>query len=567
MATPSSPSLTLLQDEINRRISRLVNTDLRILCREEKLTVSGKKADLLDRIRAKAQTLVSQGDLNALSLLRFRSEHPQHAVRNIAPPPIPSYSNSNSHSDRYAPHTTFSTPTHTTTMVGPRQNMTFKPSAFYTQQRVLGQFVLAVCQNHRNVMTHSITLSTSDANRMLSDQTCRVLLYGAPKNSSQPADIAFPQQLELKVNEHEIKANTRGIKGKAGSTKPVDITAFLKKRPDGQGSLNNKITVTYALTEKPFQMIVYLVEKATIDSLKAQVQLRAISKDRVLKEMRSKAEDPDLVATSFVMSLKDPVSFQRIQIPCRGSLCHHTRCFDLGTYLEMQEQAPQWDCPICSKQAAFSDLAVDLYVKEILDTSKSSESVTIEPDGRWADEVAGKSNRNSSNQEKATMYDDDDSDDDLVEIPGPRSNLVKAESPYTPLSLDRTPVPDPIQSNRPSKRKSEVIDLTISDDDDDEPIAKRRQFANPSGSRMSLPYQQVPSSIHRNPPSISSYEPLSFSFTNSNLPRTTGLPNQSSLNPMAPDFQRPTLAQNYHRTSPWQPNNNTGSNSYPNGRY
>jgi E3 SUMO-protein ligase PIAS1 len=59
------------------------------------------------------------------------------------------------------------------------------------------------------------------------------------------------------------------------------------------------------------------------------------------------------------MSLKDAASQVRIQLPCRGMNCTHFKCFDATTYLQMQEQAPLWTCPICDKPAPFGSLAVD----------------------------------------------------------------------------------------------------------------------------------------------------------------------------------------------------------------
>src|ERR1700712_3250838 len=72
-----------------------------------------------------------------------------------------------------------------------------------------------------------------------------------------------------------------------------------------------------------------------------------------------KASDPDVVATSSVMSLKDPVSYTRIAVPCRSTICTHNQCFDASSFLQLQEQAPTWTCPICNKVVAFEGLAVD----------------------------------------------------------------------------------------------------------------------------------------------------------------------------------------------------------------
>ncbi|KIW21781.1 uncharacterized protein PV07_12791 [Cladophialophora immunda] len=112
---------------------------------------------------------------------------------------------------------------------------------------------------------------------------------------------------------------------------------------------------------------------------------RAIPRDQVIQEMRRKAEDPDeVVATSMVLSLKDPVGHTRITTPCRGICCVHLQCFDAALYLQLQKQAPTWTCPICNKAAGWEQLALDQFVNDILNqTPKSVEAVTVPVDGRW----------------------------------------------------------------------------------------------------------------------------------------------------------------------------------------
>jgi len=60
-------------------------------------------------------------------------------------------------------------------------------------------------------------------------------------------DIAFPHQCEIKVNGGELKANIRGLKGKPGSTRPVDITHLLRLKPS---TYSNRLEFMYALTSK-----------------------------------------------------------------------------------------------------------------------------------------------------------------------------------------------------------------------------------------------------------------------------------------------------------------------------
>jgi hypothetical protein len=100
---------------------------------------------------------------------------------------------------------------------------------------------------HRNTVTIAIRISENPNLAILAnDKSHRVMLFCATDNNSvQP--IAFPHQSEFKVNGGEIKANLRGLKGKPGTTRPVDVTDSLRLRP---ANYHNSIEFTYALTDK-----------------------------------------------------------------------------------------------------------------------------------------------------------------------------------------------------------------------------------------------------------------------------------------------------------------------------
>ena len=81
-----------------------------------------------------------------------------------------------------------------------------------------------------------------------------------------------------------------------------------------------------------------------------------------LTAVASKNSEPDIEATSQKLSLKCPITYMRLGLPCRATTCTHIQCFDAASYLQLQEQGPQWICPICEKPAPFESLAVDEYV-------------------------------------------------------------------------------------------------------------------------------------------------------------------------------------------------------------
>lgn len=53
------------------------------------------------------------------------------------------------------------------------------------------------------------------------------------------------------------------------------------------------------------------------------------------------------------------LSYARIEIPIRSVHCQHIACFDAVTWFEMNEQTPQWMCPICNKSLKVEDMLVD----------------------------------------------------------------------------------------------------------------------------------------------------------------------------------------------------------------
>jgi E3 SUMO-protein ligase PIAS1 len=75
-------------------------------------------------------------------------------------------------------------------------------------------------------------------------------------------DIAFPHQVDLRVNLDDVKANLRGLKNKAGTTRPADITSWLRKIP----KYSNEIRLTYALTHKVGIFLLICVQDSRFSS-------------------------------------------------------------------------------------------------------------------------------------------------------------------------------------------------------------------------------------------------------------------------------------------------------------
>ena len=366
----------------------------------------------------------------------------------------------------------------------------------------------------RDQVDCKIVLRADIADRLVKDSTTRVMIYCAsdPLSPFSKTDISFPYQVEIKVNMDEVKANLRGLKNKPGSTRPADITDLLRKR----GGYENTMTVTYALTTKRFYLVVNVVRLHPVEELVAKLKSgKGISKEQVIREMVSKVQDSDIEATSSTMSLKCPISTLRIDVPCRSTICGHNQCFDASSFLQLQEQAPTWTCPVCYKIVNFEALTIDKYVDEILRrTPKSVDQVIIEPTGEWSQT----SDIDSSSRPNGNHASSDD--EDLVEIKDmPRVAAVKSEATgsfmRTPPTSSReqsasSAAPPSTGDKRP---RGQVIDLTFSSDEDDPPPrAPKRQSANPSSTTLS----SFPSSenFRSRPNGINAGDPK---FTQTNL--------------------------------------------------
>ncbi|KAL7789829.1 PINIT domain-containing protein [Trichoderma ceciliae] len=370
----------------------------------------------------------------------------------------------------------------------------FKPSPFYlVESAVSGLRTCEAMAQHRNSITIPLRLSDHPIlQRCNDDKSYRIMVFCAGDDAGVQ-DVAFPHQSELRVNGDEIKANLRGLKNKPGSTRPVDITNSLRLR----SNYMNNIEFTYALTSKKFYLIINLCKSTSVTDLVATISSRRkISEESVISELNKTAQDPDVVATSQVLSLKCPLSYMRLEVPCRSLSCTHLQCFDATSYLQLQEQGPQWLCPICNKSAPFDQLAVDGYVKVILEkTSKSLETVTIEPNGKWSSKPPKKE---SSSRPNGAALEDDDDDDEVSEIiiGGRRLETPKNLTPYTDTTgsggRDGSSAAAPRVGSHSAKRPAPaVIDLTLSSDDE-EPIQRpsKRQHTGASSYRgsSSLPF-------------------------------------------------------------------------------
>ncbi|KAF9964649.1 SUMO ligase siz1 [Mortierella alpina] len=269
--------------------------------------------------------------------------------------------------------------------------------------------------------------------------------------SSSQTLMEFPHVCEIKVNGKVLEANLRGMKNKPGTVSPANITKLCKLEPADY----NKVEFIYANSTKRYYASMHLVKKISVESIVAEIERgKFLSKEKMLQLIEDRNKDDDIMATSSTLSLKCPLGFQRITVPCRSSYCHHLQCFDAYTFFNLNEQTPTWTCPVCSRiMHSWEEIVVDGYFKDILNvTPKSLENITVQADGTWElpsatpplDQPAAPSPKKqkaaSTGGDSVFVIDEDESEDEGSTTPPP--------------------------AGKPTKPTVEVIDL-ISDSEDE----------------------------------------------------------------------------------------------------
>ena len=330
------------------------------------------------------------------------------------------------------------------------------------------------------------------------------LMSGDTAAYGRPLLMEFPSPAELSVNGQRLTTNLKGMKNKPGTVPPVDLTTKISLVP----RLANRIDLAYSsgTDHKKFQMQVVLLQTSSVDELIERVKNgKRFTKESVLQKLR-KPDDDDIELASYDMSLKDPLSYMRITVPCRTTFCKHQQCFDARSFLTINEQTPQWTCPICHLQVQNLDaLAVDGYFEDILaSVGPDVDAVLVDPQGNWriAGEENGTAEVKEEQREPAMVLDLDETEDE-------DDTAAKTITPTV------SSIPSRLQTESrpatPSKRKAMpvCIDLTEDSDEDDIPLKKIKQSDSMELQTPRLPEQpSVPTSAHayldKRPPRLAS---------------------------------------------------------------
>ncbi|XP_077239513.1 E3 SUMO-protein ligase SIZ1-like isoform X2 [Tasmannia lanceolata] len=208
--------------------------------------------------------------------------------------------------------------------------------------------------------------------------------------------MQWPQYAELQVNAVPVRTTNRpgsqllGINGRDDS--PA-ITTFSREGI-------NKIFLSGCDT-RVFCLGVRLVKRRTVQQV-----LNLIPKEtdgecfeealaRVCRcigggtaaENADSDSDLEVVADSVTVNLRCPMSGSRMKVAGRFKPCVHMGCFDLETFLELNQRSRKWQCPICLKNYSLESIIIDPFFNRIttkmLDCGEDVNEIDVKPDGSW----------------------------------------------------------------------------------------------------------------------------------------------------------------------------------------
>ncbi|XP_037947412.1 E3 SUMO-protein ligase PIAS2 isoform X2 [Teleopsis dalmanni] len=362
-------------------------------------------------------------------------------------------------------------------------DISFKKLAFYEELAILIQPSSLLPRNAQRIqeMPFYFTLTPAQATDIATNRDIRnankaeynvqVQLRFCMLETSCPQEDCFPPNVSVKVNNkvcqlpNVIPTNRPNVEPKR-PPRPVNITPNVKLSP----MVTNTITIQWCPDyTRGYCIAVYIVRKLSSVQLLNRMKTKGVKPAdytrALIKEKLTEDADCEIATTMLKVSLICPLGKMKMSIPCRASTCSHLQCFDASLYLQMNERKPTWNCPVCDKPAIFDSLVIDGYFQEVLASSllqSEDTEIQLHKDGSW-------STHNLRNETQ--VLDTPAKTKEKVEIISDDIELITTEDVKS-VNINITSA---VSSDQPtSTTNNETVDLTLSDSDDDLPLAKRR---------------------------------------------------------------------------------------------
>ncbi|KAI5083375.1 hypothetical protein GOP47_0003118 [Adiantum capillus-veneris] len=214
----------------------------------------------------------------------------------------------------------------------------------------------------------------------------------------------WPLHSELRINGYPIRATNR----------PTHQSLGINGRDDGVGISDlvregsNSISMS-ADDGKPFCIGVRIIQRLSVEQVLSRIpgEVDGESFDTALARVRrcigggngqidngnDSDSDLEVISECVFVNLRCPMSGSRMKMAGRFKHCVHMGCFDLHTFVELNQRTRKWQCPICLTNYSLDELIIDPFLTRIVKAMKSYGEDVVEvemkPDGHWRPKVEG----------------------------------------------------------------------------------------------------------------------------------------------------------------------------------
>ncbi|GBG69607.1 hypothetical protein CBR_g4437 [Chara braunii] len=231
-------------------------------------------------------------------------------------------------------------------------------------------------------------------------------------NDAVPFRLHWPAYTDLQINGTQVRVTNRPGQQKLGQNGRDDFARVTDLVKEGM----NQFSIS-AYDDRPFCVGIRIVKRRTVDQVLALVPSidHGEKFDDALARVKrcisggggggGNANDDDdddsdleMVAETVTVSLRCPLSGSRIKTPARFHACPHMGCFDLQTYVELNQRARKWQCPICMRNASIESLIIDPFFSKVINAMREYDvdevtEVEMNMDATWRPRLEGDERR------------------------------------------------------------------------------------------------------------------------------------------------------------------------------
>jgi hypothetical protein len=292
------------------------------------------------------------------------------------------------------------------------------------------------------------------------------LRFGHYEQNAQPDNLPANLAVNLNSKPAQLPQPKPTSKPNADIIRPgrsIDVTSLCRLAPN----MANKVELNWSNPDqsKQYCIGVYVFKKLTCKYLLSTLKTKYLPTESTRQMVREKLQitdsDFEIETNDLKVSLMCPLMKFRMNLPGRATTCKHVQCFDLESYLMMNEKKPTWNCPVCDQNASYDNLIIDSLNQEIIKESGTDvEEVVFDKDGSWKKASAHDTKKSKAETKEKSDTRIDESCVELICDDSPEKEKDPQKSQNRATSSDMPP---------PAKKTNLcVIDLTLDSSDDDE---------------------------------------------------------------------------------------------------